>query len=82
MFLRDLYEQTPLDVTWFYGYEDYEWFWRVARSGHKILFSGTLSAAHHHRRTFGKLMEEYARSAQGCAQFIRRHRDCPWLASG
>jgi hypothetical protein len=77
VFMRDLYDQTPLDVTWFYGYEDYEWFWRVARAGHRILFSGDLTAAHHHRRSYRDLMREYARSSEGCAQFVRTHPDCP-----
>jgi glycosyltransferase involved in cell wall biosynthesis len=77
VFSRELYEATPLDVTWFYGYEDYEWFWRVAKAGHLITFSGALTAMHHHRRSLRKLAQEYRRSAEGCARFVRVHRNCP-----
>ncbi len=77
VFMREVYEQTPLDVTWFYGYEDYEWYWRVARDGHRILIDGSLTAAHHHRRSFRRLLQEYRRSAEGCARFSIQHRDCP-----
>jgi putative flippase GtrA/GT2 family glycosyltransferase len=77
VFMRELYRQTPLDVTWFYGYEDYEWYWRVARDGHRILVDGSLTAAHHHRRSFRRLLQEYRRSAEGCARFSIQHRDCP-----
>lgn len=77
VFMRELYLATPLDTGWFYGYEDYEWFWRVAKAGHKILYSANLTAAHHHRRNYRRLLQEYARSSEGCAQFIRMHRSCP-----
>lgn len=77
VFFRELYEHTPLDTTWFYGYEDYEWFWRVVKDGHLVRFDGALTAAHHHRRSYRKLLQEYRRSAEGCAEFIRKHRDCP-----
>ena len=77
VFTRDLYEVCPLDVTWAYGYEDYEWFWRLAREGHAILFSGDLTAAHHHRRSFKLLVREYRQAAHGCAQFVRTHPDSP-----
>ena len=77
VFTRDLYEATPLDVAWFYGYEDYEWLWRVARDGHSVLFSGELTAAHHHRRSYRKLLQEYARASEGCAAFVRRHPQSP-----
>jgi glycosyltransferase involved in cell wall biosynthesis/putative flippase GtrA len=77
VFAREVYEACPLDVAWGYGYEDYEWFWRLAQGGHKILFSGDLTAAHHHRRSFRRLAREYRQSAEGCAYFIRRHPDCP-----
>ena len=33
---RELYRACPLDVRWYYGYEDYEWFWRIAKAGHRI----------------------------------------------
>ncbi|MBO0805685.1 MAG: glycosyltransferase, partial [Nocardiopsaceae bacterium] len=77
VFTRDLYESCPLDVTWSYGYEDYEWFWRVAKNGHEILFSRELTAAHHHRRSFRRLALEYRQSSHGCAHFVRAHPDSP-----
>jgi GT2 family glycosyltransferase/putative flippase GtrA len=77
VFTRDLYEECPLDVTWSYGYEDYEWFWRVAREGHEILFSRELTAAHHHRRSFRRLAREYRQASDGCAYFVRAHPDSP-----
>ena len=77
VFTRALYESCTLDVSWAYGYEDYEWFWRVVKSGHPILFTSTLTAAHHHRRSFRHLVREYRQSARGCAQFVRRHPDSP-----
>src|ERR1700751_6154827 len=77
VFTRDLYEKCPLDVTWSYGYEDYEWFWRVARNGPEILFSRELTAAHHHRRSFRRLAREYRQSSNGCAHFIRAHPASP-----
>jgi glycosyltransferase involved in cell wall biosynthesis len=77
LFTRDLYAKCPLDVTWAYGYEDYEWFWRVAMDGHVILFSKDLTAAHHHRRSMRKLVREYQQASNGCAHFIRAHPDSP-----
>lgn len=77
IFTRVVYETCALDVTWAYGYEDYEWFWRVAKAGHKILFTGEISGAHHHRRGLRKLATEYQRSAVGCAHFIHIHPDSP-----
>ncbi len=58
VFTRDVYESCPLDVAWAYGYEDYEWFWRVAKARHKIWFAGDISGAHHHRRSFRDLITE------------------------
>ena len=77
VFTRELYENCPLDVAWAYGYEDYEWYWRVAKAGRKILFSGGLAGTHHHRRSFRRLVTEYRQSSFGCAHFIRRHPDSP-----
>jgi putative flippase GtrA/GT2 family glycosyltransferase len=74
---RELHEDCPLDVRWYYGYEDYEWFWRIARAGHRILFSSELAGRHHHRRGLRPLCREYLRSSDGCARFVRRHPDCP-----
>jgi putative flippase GtrA/GT2 family glycosyltransferase len=77
VFVRELYDRTPLDVEWSYGYEDYEWFWRIVRDGHKVLFSEQLTGAHHHRRSFHDLAKEYRLSAEGCARFVRAYGDCP-----
>jgi putative flippase GtrA len=77
VFTRELYDSCQLDVGWSYGYEDYEWFWRLAKARHLILFSAELTAGHHHRRSFRQLVREYRQSAHGCAQFIRRHPDSP-----
>lgn len=74
---RELYEQCPLDVSWSYGYEDYEWFWRIARAGYRVLFSNQLDGRHHHRRGLVRLAREYLRSAEGCARLIATHPDCP-----
>jgi 4-amino-4-deoxy-L-arabinose transferase-like glycosyltransferase/putative flippase GtrA len=74
---RELYELCPLDTAWSYGYEDYEWFWRLAREQHKILFTGEMTAAHHHRSSFRALVREYRRSAEGCTQFVLAHPDSP-----
>jgi len=74
---RDVYDDCPMDETWGYGYEDYEWFWRIARSGHRILYAAGLDGAHHHRRSFRALAGEYRVSAEGCAHFIRAYPDCP-----
>jgi len=77
VFTRELYDLVQLDTSWAYGYEDYEWFWRLARDGHPILFAAELTASHHHRRSFRQLVREYHQSAHGCAQFIRAHPDSP-----
>jgi putative flippase GtrA len=77
VFTRELYDSVQLDTTWAYGYEDYEWFWRLALEGHAILFASELTAAHHHRRSFSQLVREYRQSAHGCAQFIRAHPESP-----
>jgi putative flippase GtrA len=77
IFFREMYDETELDHSWFYGYEDYEWFWRVAKAGHVVTFDGALNSAHHHRRSYRSLLREYAFSSEGCARFIRRHPDSP-----
>ena len=74
---RELYEACPLDVNWLFGYEDYEWFWRVARSGRPILVSSELNALHHHRRGLVPLAREYLRASHGCSMLIKAHPDCP-----
>ncbi|HLX47097.1 MAG TPA: glycosyltransferase family 2 protein [Streptosporangiaceae bacterium] len=74
---RQLYEACPLDVNWLFGYEDYEWFWRVASSGHPILVSSELNGLHHHRRGLIPLAREYLRASHGCSMLIKAHPDCP-----
>lgn len=74
---RDVYDDCPMDESWGYGYEDYEWFWRIARSGHRILYAAGLDGAHHHRQSFLALAREYRISAEGCAQFIKVYPDSP-----
>jgi glycosyltransferase involved in cell wall biosynthesis len=74
---RDVYDDCPMDETWGYGYEDYEWFWRIARTGHRILYAAGLDGAHHHRQSFRALAREYRISAEGCAQFIKTYPDSP-----
>lgn len=77
IFTRRFYETTELDVLWNRGYEDYEWFWRAASSGHPVLFTDELTGLHHHRESFKALANEYYRAAQGCAAFMRVHPDSP-----
>jgi glycosyltransferase AglI len=74
---REVYDSCPMDSSWAFGYEDYEWFWRIARSGHQILYVAGLTGAHHHRRSFRALCREYKISAHGCAEFIRAYPDSP-----
>ena len=74
---REVYEDQPIDRSWVYGYEDYEWFWRVTKAGHRILFTDRLTGRHHHRRSFQHLVTEYRRAAHGCARFIKAHPDSP-----
>ena len=74
---RDVYDDCPMDETWGYGYEDYEWFWRIARSGHRILYAAGLEGAHHHRQSFRALAREYRISAEGCSHFITAYPDSP-----
>ncbi len=74
---RSVYDDCPMDDNWGYGYEDYEWFWRVVSTGHEILYAAGLDGAHHHRQSFRALVREYQVSAHGCANFIRAHPDCP-----
>jgi cellulose synthase/poly-beta-1,6-N-acetylglucosamine synthase-like glycosyltransferase len=75
IFGRHIYENCSMDTGWDYGYEDYEWFWRVVKGGYRVLFSCELAGYHHHRRSLRSLMREYLRAGQGCAQFIRIHSD-------
>lgn len=74
---RSVYDDCPMDDNWGYGYEDYEWFWRVVSTGHEILYAAGLDGAHHHRQSFRALVREYQVSAHGCANFIHAHPDCP-----
>jgi hypothetical protein len=77
IFTRELYRHCPVDARWGFGYEDYEWFWRMAAAGYRILFSSDLCGRHHHRRSLRLLCWEYRRSGEGCARFVRRHPGCP-----
>jgi 4-amino-4-deoxy-L-arabinose transferase-like glycosyltransferase/putative flippase GtrA/GT2 family glycosyltransferase len=74
---RQVYDDCPMDDSWPYGYEDYEWFWRIAKTGHQIYYAAGLTGAHHHRQSFRALAWEYRVSARGCAHFIRSHPDSP-----
>ena len=74
---RQLYENCLPDARWAYGYEDYEWFWRVTSAGNAVLLSKELCGRHHHRRGLWLLCREYLRSADGCARFICRHPVSP-----
>jgi putative flippase GtrA/glycosyltransferase involved in cell wall biosynthesis len=78
LFTRELYEHCPIDRMWSHGsYEDYEWFWRVVREGHRIRVCQDLFGWHHHRRGLRELIREYRRSSRGCAYFIRAHMHSP-----
>jgi len=77
IFTREMYGDCQVDVCWGFGYEDYDWFWRMARAGHRILFSSEQCGRHHHRRSLRELCWEYLRSGDGCGRFVRRHPDCP-----
>ncbi len=78
LFTRELYDYCPIDPFWSHGsYEDYEWFWRVVRTGHAIRVCQDLYGWHHHRRGMRELVREYRRSSRGCAYFIRAHEDSP-----
>jgi succinoglycan biosynthesis protein ExoA len=70
---RSVYDDCPMDDNWGYGYEDYEWFWRVVSTGHEVLYAAGLDGAHHHRQSFRALVREYRVSAHGCANFIHAH---------
>ena len=74
---RGVYADCPMDDNWGYGYEDYEWFWRLASTGHKILYAAGLDGAHHHRQSFRALAWEYLVSANGCATFVRAYPYSP-----
>lgn len=77
IFTRTLYRRCPLNIYWAYGYEDYEWFWRIARAGFQILVSSDLVGLHHHRRGLAALGREYLRASEGCAKFIKTYPECP-----
>ncbi len=74
---RSVYDDCSMDDNWGFGYEDYEWFWRVATAGHLIFYAAGLTGAHHHRRRFRDLIREYKYSANGCVHFVRAYPDCP-----
>jgi glycosyltransferase involved in cell wall biosynthesis len=74
---RSVYDDCPMDDNWGFGYEDYEWFWRVASAGHRVLYAAGLTGAHYHRQNFRALASEYRFSANGCVHFIRAFPDSP-----
>lgn len=74
---REVYDDCAVDDRWGYGYEDYEWFWRIARAGHQILYAAGLDGGHHHRQSFRALAREYQVSARGCARFIQAYPESP-----
>jgi putative flippase GtrA/GT2 family glycosyltransferase len=79
LFTRALYDNCPIDPFWSHGsYEDYEWFWRVTKSGYAIHVCQDLFGWHHHRRGMRALIKEYRRSSRGCAYFVRAHMDSPF----
>jgi Dolichyl-phosphate-mannose-protein mannosyltransferase/Glycosyl transferase family 2 len=79
LFTRELYDHCPIDPLWSHGsYEDYEWFWRAAKTGYRIRVCRDLFGWHHHRRGMRALTREYRRSSRGCAYFIRVHMDSPF----
>jgi succinoglycan biosynthesis protein ExoA len=67
-----------LDYNFVHSYEDYQWFWEMARKGICMLCTPLLTAAHHHRNRFRKLVNEYMRSGRGCADFIRQYPSSPF----
>ncbi len=74
---RNVYDDCPMDDNWGFGYEDYEWFWRVASAGHRVWYAAGLTGSHHHRQNFRALASEYRFSANGCVHFIRAFPDSP-----
>jgi putative flippase GtrA/GT2 family glycosyltransferase len=79
LFTRGLYDNCPIDPFWSHGsYEDYEWFWRVAKAGYAIHVCRDLFGWHHHRRGMSALIKEYRRSSRGCAYFVLAHMDSPF----
>jgi cellulose synthase/poly-beta-1,6-N-acetylglucosamine synthase-like glycosyltransferase len=71
---RELYTRVGgLDPAFVHSYEDYEWFWRIARADYTMLCTDELAADHFHRQGIKALLREYHRSGRGCAQFIHAH---------
>ncbi len=78
LFKREFYDECPINPYWSHGsYEDYEWFWRVVKSGYQVRVCWELFGWHHHRQGMRALIREYRRSSRGCAYFIRAHLDAP-----
>ncbi len=63
------------DVSMKRSYEDYEWFYRIAKEGFGIRFAPALTCGHDHGKGFRGVVREYMRGGQGCSDFIVRHRD-------
>jgi putative flippase GtrA/GT2 family glycosyltransferase len=78
LFSRQLYKSVGgLDPDFIFTYDDYEWFWRIAKSGYDTLYTPVLAAEHHHRHGLNKLSREYYESGRGCAHLIWKHIACP-----
>ena len=79
LFTRKVYDRCPINSLWSHGsLEDYEWFWRIAEGGNRVLVTHELFGWHHHRTGLTRLAAEYRRSARGCAYFIRAHPTSPF----
>jgi glycosyltransferase involved in cell wall biosynthesis len=78
LFQRVLYGDCPIDTSTSHGgYEDYEWFWRVVRSGHDVRVCPELLGWRPRKHGMRALVTERVRSARGRAYFARTHGDCP-----
>lgn len=60
------------------SYEDYEFDWRIVKSGGRIFFTGEWVVFHKHRSSLDQIKREYARSGRGAAQFATTHPDSPY----
>lgn len=74
IFTRKAFELAGLfDESFVHHYDDYEFFYRMARAGCAITCVPELLAGISHRSNFRGLLSEYVLSGRGCAQFIRKH---------
>jgi glycosyltransferase involved in cell wall biosynthesis/putative flippase GtrA len=61
------------DESFVHHYDDYEFFYRMAKAGCAITCVPELLAGISHRSSFRGLLSEYVLSGRGCAHFIRKH---------